>query len=160
MGPRRFRRIPHPSFSQRLLRRSRDFQQSDRPRRAEREYRNVLKADELNSWAHYQTGVLLAQRGKRAAAIRSYARGMRLNPRLTDPAFNPHIVENTLASSAILWAYADLSSAALVPRAYEDPASVTSILLATQAGMPRPEKRLQRRDERRQRRRAKKADPS
>ena len=133
------------------------LQQSDRPRRAEREYRRVLKADENHAWAHYQTGVLLARRGKRGAAIHSYARAMRLNPRLTDPAFNPHIVENTLASSAILWAYSDLSSAALAPRVYENPANVTSILLAAQAGMPRPEKKLTRRSERKRSRREKRA---
>ena len=115
-----------------------------------------MKAEPRNAWAHYQTGVLLAQRGKRAAAIKSYARAMRLNPRLTDPAFNSHIVENELASSAVLVAYADLSSAALAPRVYENPGTVTSILLAAQAGAPHPEKRLQRRNERKEARRAKK----
>jgi len=131
------------------------LQQTDRPRRAEREYRRVLKAEPQNAWAHYQMGVLLAQRGKRANAIQSFARAMRLNPRLTDPAFNPHIVENELASSAVLWAYADLSSAALTPRLYENPGNVTSIMLAAQAGMPKPEKRLERQSKRKQQRREK-----
>lgn len=134
------------------------LQQTDRPRRAEREYKRVIKAQPQNAWAHYQAGVLLARRGKRAAAIQSYARAMRLNPRLTDPAFNPHIVENALASSAVLWAYADLSLVALAPRVYENPGNVTSLLLAAQAGAPYPEKRQQRKLERKQKRRAKKMD--
>lgn len=134
------------------------LQQTERPRRAEREYQRVLKAEPQNAWAHYQIGVVLAQRGKRSAAIKSYARSMRLNPRLTDPAFNPHIVENELASNAVLLAYADLSSAALAPRVYENPGTVTSLLLAAQAGAPHPEKRIQRRLERKQKRQAKRAE--
>lgn len=134
------------------------FQQTDRPRRAEREYRRVLKAQPDNAWALYQMGVLLAQRGKREAAIQSYAKSMRINPRLTDPAFNPHIVENSLASSAVLWAYSDLSSAALAPRVYENPDNVASILLAAQAGRPRPEKKFERRAERKKRRKAERAN--
>lgn len=133
------------------------LQQTDRPRRAEREYRKVLKAEPQHAWAHYQSGVLLARRGKRSAAIQSFARSMRLDARITDPAFNPHIVENTLASSAVLRAYGDLSSAALAPRVYQNPGNVTSILLAAQAGAPRPEKRHQRRLERKQRRQERKA---
>jgi hypothetical protein len=58
----------------------------------------------------------------------------------------------------VLLAYADLSSAALVPRVYENPRNVTSILIAAQARAPHPEKRYQRRLERKQQRRAKKAD--
>lgn len=132
--------------------------QTDRPRRAEKEYREVLKIDPRHAWSHYQMGVLLAQRGRRSAAIQSYARAMRLDARLTDPAFNPHILENSLASSAVLWAYSDLSSAALAPRVYENPGNVTSILLAAQEGMPRPERKLERKLQRKQRRRAKKAE--
>jgi tetratricopeptide (TPR) repeat protein len=133
------------------------LQQTNRPRRAEREYQKVLKSDVQHAWAHYQTGVLLAKRGRRSAAIQSYARAMRLDARLTDPAFNPHILENSLASSAVLRAYSDLSSAALAPRVYENPGNVTSILLAAQEGMPRPERKLKRQSQRKQRRQAKKS---
>lgn len=129
--------------------------QSGRTRRAEREYRKVVKESPEHAWAHYQLGVLLADRGRRGPAIKSFARSMRLDPRLTDPAFNAHIVENSLASSAILRAYADLSSAALSPRVYENPEAVTTILLAVQAGQGAPEKKIGKklRRERRQQRR-------
>ena len=128
--------------------------QTDRPRRAENEYRKVLKRDPEYAWSHYQLGVLLARRGRRDSAIHSFARAMRLEPRLTDPAFNPHIVENSLASSSILWAYSNLSPAALAPRVYENPAHVTSILLAAQEGKRTPETKVERKLRREQRRRA------
>jgi hypothetical protein len=83
---------------------------------------------------------------------------MRLDPRLTDPAFNPHIVENSLASSAILLAYSDLSAAALAPRVYENPDHVTSILLRAQEGSRLPERKANRRLKREQRRKDRQKD--
>ncbi len=133
--------------------------QSNRPRRAEQEYRWVLKTMPDHAWSHYQLGVLFYERGRRAAAIRSYARSMRLDPRLTDPAFNPHIVENSLASSAILMAYSDLSAAALAPREYENPGHVTAILIQAPDGRGMLEQKIDKSRERKQRRKAKQQDP-
>jgi hypothetical protein len=52
-----------------------------------------------------------------------------LEPRLTDPAYNPHILDNHLTASATLRAYADLSSADLVPRTYEAPRRIAGLLV-------------------------------
>ncbi|MFQ5526046.1 MAG: hypothetical protein ACE5GX_07255 [Thermoanaerobaculia bacterium] len=132
--------------------------ESDRPRRAERELRKVVKQSPGHAWGHYQLGVALADRGRRGPAIQSFARSMRLDPRLTDPAFNPHIVENALASSAVLWAYSGLSPASLAPRVYENPEHVTTILLAAQAGKQSPERKVNRQLRREERRRARQAE--
>jgi len=116
------------------------LQKTERYRRAAKEFKRVIRLDPQHSWSHYQLGVLQARGGKRGAAIKSYARSMRLDVRLTDPAVNPHIVENDLASSAILFAYSDLSSASLAPRAYENPSRITDFLVNSQDLRPAPAK--------------------
>jgi tetratricopeptide (TPR) repeat protein len=116
--------------------------QTQRPAKARRELAKVLEIEPEHAWAHYQLGVLNAERGRRSLAIRNYARALRLEPRLTDPAYNPHIVDNNLASSAILKAYADLTSVDLVPRTYEEPRRIAGLFIpmlpgpamATEAG--------------------------
>jgi len=132
------------------------LQQTYRPTKARREFKQLLKIDPENAWSHYQIGVLDARRGKRDAAIRSYARALRIEPRLTDPAFNPHILDNTLAASATLKAYADVSSAHLVPRTYESPRRIAGILVPEISG----ETTRMTKAERRRLRRQKKATPT
>ncbi len=113
--------------------------QTDRRRRAARAFRTVLKAERDHAWAHYELGVVRAARGRRTKAIRSLARALRLDWHLTDPAFNPHIVDNSLASSAILMAYSDLSPAALAPRTYENPERIRRLLVPTAVPEASPE---------------------
>lgn len=103
--------------------------QSDRKRRASRAFHQVLRNEPQHAWAHYQLGVVRASRGRRSSAIKSFARALRLDSDLTDPAVNPHIVDNPLASSAVLVAYADLSPAALAPRSYQNAGRVTRLLV-------------------------------
>jgi tetratricopeptide (TPR) repeat protein len=103
--------------------------QTQRPTKARRELGRVLDIEPEHAWAHYQLGVLNAERGRRSMAIRHYARALRLEPRLTDPAYNPHIVDNQLAASAILKAYADLTSVDLVPRTYQEPRRIAGLFI-------------------------------
>lgn len=105
------------------------YQQSHRPGKARREFKQATALDPLHAWAHYQLGVLSAERGRRNAAIESYAKALRLDPRLTDPAYNPHILDNSLAPSATLEAYANDSSADLVPRTYESPRRIAGLMV-------------------------------
>jgi tetratricopeptide (TPR) repeat protein len=103
--------------------------QTQRPAKARRELGRVLDIEPTHAWAHYQLGVLNAERGRRSMAIRNYARALRLEPRLTDPAYNPHIVDNQFAASAILKAYADLTSVDLVPRTYQEPRRIAGLFI-------------------------------
>jgi tetratricopeptide (TPR) repeat protein len=105
------------------------LQQTQRSSKAEREFKQTTSLQPDHAWAHYQLGVLKAERGRRDSAIKSYARALRLDPRLTDPAYNPHILDNHLAPSATLAAYADDSSADLVPRTYESPRRIAGLLV-------------------------------
>lgn len=105
------------------------LQQTLRNRKAAREFKQTTSLRPDHAWAHYQLGVLKAKRGRRDAAIKSYARALRLDPRLTDPAYNPHILNNNLAPSATLAAYAGDSSADLVPRTYESPRRIAGLLV-------------------------------
>lgn len=105
------------------------LQQTGRNAKAQREFERVTALQPDHAWAHYQLGVLSAERGRRNAAIKSYARALRIDPRLTDPAYNPHILDNHLAPSATLEAYADVSSADLVPRTYQSPRRIAGLLV-------------------------------
>ena len=105
------------------------LQQTLRSSKAAREFKQTTSLQPNHAWAHYQLGVLKAERGRRDSAIKSYARALRLDPRLTDPAYNPHILDNNLAPSATLAAYADDSSADLVPRTYESPRRIAGLLV-------------------------------
>ncbi len=105
------------------------LQQTERPEKARREFQQVIALNPEHAWSHYQLGVLLAGGGRRNSAIERYATALRLDPRLTDPAFNPHIVENDLAASATLMAYSHLSPATLAPRIYEEPSRIAGLLL-------------------------------
>ena len=105
------------------------YQQTYRLKRAQREFDEAIRLQPDHAWSHYQLGVLYALQSRRNAAIKSYARAFRLDSRLTDPAFNPHILDNSLAASATLEAYADVSSADLVPRTYESPRRIAGLLV-------------------------------
>jgi tetratricopeptide (TPR) repeat protein len=105
------------------------YQHTSRHKKARREFDQAIVLQPEHAWSHYQIGVLNALQGRRKAAINSYARALRLDPRLTDPAFNPHILDNNLAASATLAAYADVSSADLVPRTYESPRRIAGLLV-------------------------------
>lgn len=128
-----------------------------RPRKAEQHLQRVVKLDPQHAWGHYQLGIVRAERGRRSSAIKSYARAMRLDSRLTDPAVNPHIVENSLASSAVVFAYSDLSPAALAPRAYQNPNRVTDLLVNAADQRPAPMEPMTKK-QRRAERKAKKAE--
>ena len=70
------------------------YQQTDRPRRAKRLFKQVLKQQPTHAWSQYHLGTVNAEDGKRRAAIKHYALALRLDPRLADPSFNPHILDN------------------------------------------------------------------
>jgi tetratricopeptide (TPR) repeat protein len=112
--------------------------------KARRAYSRVLEIDAAHAWAHYQLGILQARRGSRDKAIEHFAVALRRDRRLTDPAYNPHILDNPLAPSATLRAYADLTSVDLVPRTYASPRRILGVLVPEldEDGKPTPDKPL------------------
>ncbi len=108
---------------------------SDRPRQARQQLRELLRAHPKHAWGHYQLGTLRLARGERSRALRSYREAFRLDPSLTDPRINPHIVDNELATAAMLKAFARIAAETSAPRIYADPGRITGLLLPPLTGV-------------------------
>lgn len=96
------------------------YQQTHRLSRSKRELNRILKNRPNHAWARYYLGVAHAETGQRKAAIRQFALAIRLEPDLTNAAYNPHVIDNGLLADAALRAYADTQGAELAPRLYEN----------------------------------------
>ncbi len=96
------------------------YQETGRHGRSKRELNRILKQQPDHAWSRYYLGVALAESGQRKAAVRQFALAIRLEPDLTDPTVNPHVLDNELLADAALRAYADLQGAELAPRLYEN----------------------------------------
>lgn len=97
-------------------------------RPAIQELEEVVRIDPGHAWAHYQLGTLHLAEGRRSKAVESYTEAFLLDPELTSLAVNPHMVENRLATEALLRAYNIRSKAAEAPRLYEQPGHVANLL--------------------------------
>ena len=104
-------------------------EEAGRRRLARRGFQKALKIAPDHAWSHYQLGYLAAEGGHRSKAIDYYVRAFALEPRLTMPDFNPHILANDLATQALLIAHATDSAAALAPRIYQNPGRVRELLV-------------------------------
>jgi tetratricopeptide (TPR) repeat protein len=92
------------------------------------EFRQVIELVPNDAWAHYQLGRCYEEARRRPLAIQEYARAFELDSSLASPRVNPHIIENGLATEALLVAYTDGSAAGQAPRMYEEPARIAEIL--------------------------------
>ena len=93
------------------------------------ELKTVLEMDPHHAWAHYQLGTLEARRDNRIRALHHYERAFALDWDLISPIVNPHIVENRLATDAMLRAYMSQSPASIAPRIYHQPDQVAERLV-------------------------------
>ncbi|MFQ5350354.1 MAG: tetratricopeptide repeat protein [Thermoanaerobaculia bacterium] len=91
--------------------------------------RAMLEQHPDHAWGHYQLGTLRQARGDRSRALRSYREAFRLDPSLSDPRHNPHVVDNSLATAAMLEAFAMIAPAATTQRIYVEPSRITGLLL-------------------------------
>lgn len=98
--------------------------------------RKVLDLDPENAWAIYACGRLLDGWGLDALAEREYARALALDPRLADYRYNSHLIDNELATRAMLRAAERRSGALDAPAEYDDPSRLARIL----SGNDLPEK--------------------
>ena len=92
------------------------------------EFRQVIELEPNDAWAHYQLGRCYEEARKRSLAIEEYARAFELDSSLASPRVNPHIIENGMATEALLVAYTDGNAAGQAPRMYEEPARIADIL--------------------------------
>ena len=106
------------------------LQQRGNNREASQAYQNLLEVEPQHAWANYQLGTILEQRGDRSRAIERYARAFAADPTLTFAEYNPHIIDNSLATEAMLTAskYSDLPKAA-IPRLYAAPERIAQWML-------------------------------
>ena len=104
-------------------------QQSGELRDALRLLKRVTELQPNHAWAHYQTGTLYEHWEQEGNAIESYARAFSLDPQLAFKEVNPHIVENSLVTEAMLRAYSDGSRQPQAPKAYDEPGRIAKMLV-------------------------------
>ena len=106
------------------------LQQDGRPKEALEAFKAVMAADAGHAWATYQAGVVFAERGKRKDALEHYARAFALDSSLTFANTNPHIIDNHLATEALLLSkkYSG-QGATRMPRLYGEPDRIVGLML-------------------------------
>jgi len=109
------------------------LQQRGQLREAEDLYRRVLQIEPGNAWAHYQLGTVEEARKQESKAIDSYARAFALDPQLAFPEVNPHVIDNKLVTQAMMRAYKNDFAAPQVPKVYDDPHRIASMLASSPA---------------------------
>jgi len=105
------------------------LQQRGELREASKLYGRVLKLEPRHAWAHYQAGTIYERWGQTSRAVDSYAQAFALDPQLAFPEVNPHIVENKLLTQSMMRAYKNDFSETQVPRVYDDPARISTLLV-------------------------------
>ena len=122
---------PEPPFNLALL-----MAANNRPREARRLLSQMLERHPDHAWGHYQLGTLRQARGTRRRALQSYREAFRLDPSLSDPRRNPHVLDNPLATAAMLEAFASIATEATTQRIYVEPSRITGLLLPTLTAEP------------------------
>ena len=114
----------------------------DRPRQARRLLKQMLKEHPGHAWGHYQLGTLHQAKGDRGRALRRYREAFRLDPSLSDPRHNPHVLDNSLATAAMIEAFPLITPAVTQQHIYAEPARVSGLLLpplTAEPAEPEPE---------------------
>lgn len=109
------------------------LQQRGELREAAKLYEGAIKAEPGHAWAHYQLGTIQETWGQESRATGSYAQAFALDPQLAFPEVNPHIIENKLVTQAMMRAYKNDFVVPQVPKVYDDPARIASMLVPTPA---------------------------
>ena len=106
-------------------------------KQARKTLESILEIDPRHSWTHYQLGDLYEDERNRKKAVYHYAQAFAADRSLTSPQVNPHIVENRLATDALLAMYVQESPSTQAPRIYKEPGDVAELLLPQP--VPEPE---------------------
>ena len=76
------------------------------------------------------------RRQPQPGADSSYREAFRLDPSLSDPRRNPHVLDNSLTTAAMLEAFALLAPASTSQRIYVEPSRITGLLLPSLTATP------------------------
>jgi Flp pilus assembly protein TadD len=98
-------------------------------RKALAAYRRAIEIDPGHAWAHYEAGSIWARWGVDTLARRAYAKALALDRSLADPSVNPHILDNRLATSAMIQAYREHLPEPTAPRTFHEPARIAALIL-------------------------------
>jgi tetratricopeptide (TPR) repeat protein len=105
------------------------LQQRNEKREALRLYDRVVDLQPNHAWAHYQIGTLYEGWDRESSAVEHYARAFALDPQLAFKEVNPHIVENTLVTQAMLRAYDEVPGQSQAPRYFEERDRIVNLLV-------------------------------
>jgi tetratricopeptide (TPR) repeat protein len=98
-------------------------------RGALKEFKRALEIQPRHAWAQYQIGAVYHQQGHESAARKAYAKALALDPALGNPAVNPHLIDNELATSAMLYAYHHYREELQPERQFEEPARIAGVMI-------------------------------
>lgn len=106
------------------------LQQTGRLDAAAEEYFALLEIDPEHAWAYYQLGTVAYDQGKTKTARERYARSFAIDPTLSFAKHNPHVIDNPLATEALLLSgRLQTRSTSRVPRQYADAGRIADIML-------------------------------
>ncbi|MCG8462106.1 MAG: tetratricopeptide repeat protein [Holophagales bacterium] len=97
---------------------------------AQEELLELVEVDPGHAWARYQLGVVTFELGSRKAALEAFAHAFALDPTLTFARNNPHVLDNELATEALLLSsrYRE-SPSTKIPRRYGDAERIADLML-------------------------------
>jgi hypothetical protein len=98
-------------------------------REALKQFERTLELEPRHAWARYQMGTIYHAQGRESAARKAYAKALALDPALGNPEINPHLIDNDLATSAMLYSYRHYREELLPAREFEEPARIARVLI-------------------------------
>ena len=110
------------------------LQQMGNRRDALKAYKRTVELEPRHAWAHYQEGTIYHAQGRDSAAKKAYAKALAFDPALGNPEINPHLLENNLATSAMLYSYRHYREELLPAKEFEEPARIAGVLIDRPAG--------------------------
>lgn len=110
------------------------LQQQGERKEALKQFKRTLELDPRHAWAQYQIGTIHHAQGSDSAAKKAYAKALALDPQLGNPKVNPHLIDNDLATSAMLYAYHHYREELLPAKEFEEPARIAGVLIDLPAG--------------------------
>ncbi len=110
------------------------LQQMGNRRDALKAYKRTVELEPRHAWAHYQEGTIYHAQGRDSAAKKAYARALAFDPALGNPEINPHLIDNHLATSAMLYSYRHYREELLPAKEFEEPARIAGVLIDRPAG--------------------------
>ncbi len=110
------------------------LQQMGNRRDALKSYKRTLELEPRHAWAHYQEGTIYHAQGRDSAAKKAYAKALAFDPALGNPEVNPHLIDNDLATSAMLYSYRHYREELLPAKEFEEPARIAGVLIDRPAG--------------------------